>query len=266
MIGFSIKDMQRAEQDIKQNIGHLDIVQIFGSDVGSDRTITEMKHLLKKYNLKSVIHAQYTINIAREWTYYSYWIQTLINTINNAYKLGSIGIVLHLGLQLLLDKSVALNNSYSCLLYVLEKTKNTDIKIFIETSTGQGSEMCYNLEELSSFINKLLKVSDRIRICIDTCHIFAAGYDLNNKTELINYLNKFEQLIGIKYVALIHMNNAFYPLGSKKDRHQNLTNNSYINLDSLLYINSFFKKLNVPRILETPYSPDSLNKELELIK
>jgi deoxyribonuclease-4 len=228
----------------------------------------DFKKITKKYNIQPIVHASYTINIAQNWDEYSWWTNQLILEINIAHKIDAKIIVLHLGKSLDIDITVALNNMYSFLLYIANKTKDIPIKILLETSSGQGSEMCIKLEDLSHFINKLLHhknklISDKFGICIDTCHIFSAGYDINNKQTVSTYIKKFDKLIGIKNIKLFHINNSKTKLGSNVDRHDNLEHGT-IQIDGLKEIIKFGHKLNIPLILETP--DEYINDDLYFIK
>ncbi len=228
----------------------------------------DLRNITKKYNIQNIIHASYTINIAQNWDEYSWWINQLLLEINIANKINAKFIVLHLGKSLDIDTTVALNNMYSSLLYIANKTKDIPIKILLETSSGQGSEMCIKLEELSHFINKLLNhknksISDKFGICIDTCHIFSAGYDINTKQSVSNYLKKFDELIGIKNIKLFHLNNSKTKLGSNIDRHDNLEQGT-IQIEGLKELIKFAHKLEIPLILETP--DKNIKDDLYLLK
>lgn len=219
---------------------------------------------LNNYNMKLVIHASYTINIAQEWTEHSWWLKQLYLEMELAEYLGAFGIVIHLGKQLKLSNEQGLNNMFTSLLYIHNKTKKFNLKILLETSTGQGSEMCYNLEDFAYFFNKFLKINkDKFRVCLDTCHIFQAGYDISTKKNINKYLKDFERLIGIKYIALIHLNDSKNKVGSKLDRHDNL-GDGFIGKESIKYISKIFFNINVPIILETPGN-NKLEKELKLL-
>ena len=248
---------------------NLKCIQLF---VNIDRKYKSMyedfKNLTKKNNIQLIVHASYTINIAQTWDEYSWWINQLILEIDIAHEIGARFIVLHLGKSLDIDLTVALNNMYSSLLYVGTKIKNIDIKILLETSSGQGSEMCIKLEDLAKFINKLLlhknkNISEKFGICIDTCHIFSAGYDINTKQTVSEYIKKFDELIGIKNIKLFHLNNSKTKLGSNIDRHDNLEHGT-IMLDGLKEIIKFAFKLDIPLILETP--DEHINDDLYLLK
>lgn len=212
---------------------------------------------LKKNNINVIVHASYTINIAQKWDEYSWWINQLILEINLANKIGAKFIVLHLGKSLDLDINVALNNMYSSLLYISNKlTDDINVKILLETSSGQGSEMCIKLEDLSRFINKLLnhknkKISERFGICVDTCHIYSAGYDISSKKNVVKYIKDFDKYIGLKNLKVLHLNNSKTELNSNKDRHDNI-NYGHINIEGLREFVKLCFKLDIPIILETP--------------
>lgn len=245
------------------------IVQIFIDPfkVSKKSEYKEFKKYLIKNKIKLVVHASYTINLSRDWDQYSPSIHQFISEIIAAYKLGAEYIVVHMGKQLELEKEEAYNNMYTSLLYVHDQTKNYDLKILLETSTGQGSEICHKIEELAYFFKKLSRnknkqISERFGICVDTCHIFAAGYDLVTKSSMYMYLEAFEELIGLKHIKLIHLNDSKKELGSNVDRHENI-GKGYIGSKGLLEIVKYFKTLKVPIILETPVI--NLISDLKLI-
>ena len=263
-IDSNIKNIQDELKMINEYNSNL--VQFFVHNNLNTKDYEKIKNDSEKYKIKLVIHASYTINIARDWSEHSWWLKQLYLEIELAEYLGAFGIVIHLGKQLKLSTEEGLNNMYTSLLYIYNKTKDFNIKIFLETSTGQGSEMCYKLEDFAYFFNKFIKINtntkDKFRICLDTCHIFQAGYDISNKKNINKYMNDFERLIGIKYIGLVHLNDSKNELGSKLDRHESL-GDGYIGLDAIKYISKFFFNINVPIILET--QQDKIKEELKLL-
>ena len=247
------------EVDRINNIG-ANLVQLFVDPLFKDQTVySNLKKKLKNMNMFSVVHASYTINLANNWDEYSFWITQFISEIVLADKVGSFGIVIHMGKRLDLPKEIAYNNMYSSLLHIHNKTKkNSNVKIFLETPCGQGSEICYKIEDFAYFfkkfsLNRNKDVQDRFRLCIDTAHIWAAGYNISTIPTINIYLDSFEELIGIKYIGLIHLNDSKRELGSNVDRHENI-GKGYIGENGLKYFSEFFKKYNVPIVLETPYN------------
>lgn len=251
LIGTHVKsDINKLFDEINTTNGN--IVQFFVNTRLHKYEYKVIKQILDEKKIQCVIHASYTINIAQNWNEYSSWIKQLIAEIDIAEYLGAFGIVIHLGKQLKLPYEIAMNNMYSSMIYIFNKTKHLNIKILFETSTGQGSEMCFKIEDFGKFFGKLLKIShNKFRICIDTCHIFQAGYDITTKNNIKNFINKINKHIGLKYIALIHLNDSKNTIGSKLDRHEDI-GKGYIGTQNLLFITDFFIKLNVPIILETP--------------
>jgi len=249
------------------------IIQIFltmpgnsKTELKTDKELNDYKQFLMDNNMKVVVHSSYMHNIARQWDEYSWWIKNIEIEIKYCHIINAIGLVLHFGKQLDLSIEEAYNNMYTSLLYIHNKTLQYNVLILLETSTGQGSETCYRLEELAKFFrkfsqNKLIK--DRFRLCVDTCHIFSGGYDIRKKKDIKLYLEAFEELIGLRYIALIHLNDSKVGIGEQKDRHDNI-GRGYIGLEGLKYIFNYFKKLNIPIILETP--DNGYKTEIKLLK
>lgn len=200
-------------------------------------------------SISIVLHASYNINLSSNWDENSWWIVNIINEINYASEIGAYCIVVHFGKKKELSLATAYNNMYSALLYVCNKTKDTNVKIALETTSGQGSEMCSKIEDLAYFYKKFN--NPRIKICIDTCHIFQAGYDIRNKQSIKLYMDTFNELIGINNIILVHLNDSKLDIGCLKDRHANI-GKGYIGLSGILEIARFCVKKNIPMILETP--------------
>ncbi len=198
-------------------------------------------------NVKYVVHGSFTINIANEFSDNSPHVIQLINEITYASSINAFGYVLHLGKQKKSDTNVAINNMYLCLLYVYQKVKNHNIKILIETSSGQGSELCFKLNDYCDFFNKLLVIDKNMfRLCIDTCHIYQAGYDVTTE-----YFKELHRKVGLEYVSLIHLNDSKYEIGEHKDRHENIGHGK-IGRKKIIDVCKLFVKNNIPVILETP--------------
>lgn len=233
------------------------LVQLFVYPNIKDKTVYQIfkKNLIER-NMHCVVHASYTINLAKDWTEYSVWIRQFIDEIEMASFINADAIVIHCGKQLDLTKEQAYNNMYTSLLYIHNQTKKFNIKILIETSSGQGSELLSKIEDLAYFFKKFslhrnIDIQNRFRICLDTCHVFQSGYDIRTKKMIYDYLNTFETLIGLKYISLVHLNDSKKDIGYNVDRHENL-GKGYIGKIGLKIISSFFKKYSVPVILETP--------------
>lgn len=242
------------------------LVQIFLTKSG-DQSQNNFKKYLKDHDMLLIVHSSYTHNLAQDWDPYSWWIKNLELEVRYAHELGAYAIVIHLGKRL--DKTVqeAYNNMFSSLIYIHNKTKNDcgKLKLLLETSTGQGTEMCYKLEDLAYFYKKFSREKEfkqRIQLCVDTCHIFSAGYCLKSENEVKMFIETFEELIGIRHIALIHLNDCKVECGCQKDRHEEI-GKGYIGIIGLKAFFEYFRKLKVPIVLETP--GDSFKKEINML-
>ena len=145
---------------------------------------------------------------------------------------------------------------------VLDKD-DSNVMILLETMAGKGSEVGKTFDEIKSIIDGV-DYNNRLGVCIDTCHLNDAGYDLNNFDEV---LEKFDKLIGIDKIKCIHINDSKNPLGSHKDRHENIDKGT-IGLNTLMKVIDCDKLKDVPKILETPYIDGHApyKEEIELIR
>ncbi len=132
----------------------------------------------------------------------------------------------------------------------------------IENTAGQGSNLGYKLEHLSYLIQNSID-KQRVGVCIDTCHIFAAGYDLRTKEAYEKTMQKFDTIIGFEYLSGMHLNDSKQDLGSRVDRHHCLGEGK-IGLDAFRFIMNDSRIDDIPMILET--IDDTIwDKEIELL-
>jgi deoxyribonuclease-4 len=233
----------------------------------------EARNLLYENNidLKNIIvHAPYIINLANneDETKYNFAINFLKDEIKRVYALGVEKLVLHPGSFVNLDLDVGINNIINALNEVI--TPNQAVKICLETMAGKGTETCFKLEHIKRIIDGV-KYPDKLMVCLDTCHLNDAGYDMK---DFDKFLEEFDNIIGIDKIGCVHVNDSKNLVGSHKDRHENIGYGT-IGFDSLIKI-IYNKKLDdVPKILETPYiSKESGNDrsyppykfEIEMIK
>ena len=202
----------------------------------------EYMHLMPKENI--LVHAPYIINPS-SIEKHQFAIDFLIKEIEIMNYLGLKQIVLHPGASTKFSREKSIETLVSSLKAILSKTK--DVEILLETMSGKGTEIGYKFEELVEIIEKV--ESKRLRVCIDTCHMWDAGYDVNNVSQLIEQMKKTRLL---RYVSAIHINDSKNPMGSRKDRHANL-NTGYINTDALKELISLDYFDDMIKVLETPY-------------
>ena len=140
-------------------------------------------------------------------------------------------------------------------------TGNESTMILLETMSGKGTEIGSRFEELKSIIDKV-KYQELIGICLDTCHVYSAGYDIVN--DLDGVLEEFDKIIGIDKLKAIHLNDSMTEFNSKKDRHATIGEGT-IGLEAIKNIVKHKQLKNIPFLLETPNELDGHQKEIEIL-
>lgn len=143
----------------------------------------------------------------------------------------------------------------------LQNTKN--VTLVIENTAGQGSNIGYSFEHLANIISKIEDKS-RIGVCLDTCHLFASGYDLRTKEAYKNTFHKFDKIVGFNYLRGVHINDSKGNLNSRIDRHHSLGKGN-IGFDPFIWIMQDNRFDNIPIILETIDS-NIWSKEISWLK
>ena len=214
----------------------------------NDAYTYEAYKLMKENNiaLENVIcHAPYIINLCNDKNF-DFSVSFLKKEVMRCEALGITKLVLHPGSSLNMNIDHALYNIIKGLNIVLDDNHN--VTICLETMAGKGTEVGKTFEELKFIIDNI-KNKKRIGVCLDTCHINDAGYDLNNFDKV---LDTFDKVIGLNYLKCIHINDSKNDIGTNKDRHANIGYGTigWNNLLNIIYHN---KLENIPKILETPY-------------
>ncbi len=141
---------------------------------------------------------------------------------------------------------------------------DSDLKLLIEATAGQGSTVGHSFEQLGYIIEQT-KNELPIGVCIDTCHLFAAGYDLSTKEAWEATLNKFDKSVGLDFLYAIHVNDSKYGLGSRKDRHAPLGEGE-IGIEGFKAMMRHPKLKHLPKYLETPGGMDAWKDEILLLR
>ena len=210
------------------------------------------KNNIDKNNV--IVHAPYIINLAnKEKEEFS--VQFLKQEIKRVEELGFNKLVLHPGSHVGVGTSEGINQIIKSLNKVI--TQDQKVVILIETMAGKGSECGKTFEEIKKIIDNV-NFPDKIGVCLDTCHIHDAGYDVSKFDDI---LTEFDKIIGLNKLQCIHINDSKNEINTHKDRHENIGFGK-IGFDNLLKIINHEKLKNVPKILETPYiGLDDTSKE-----
>lgn len=238
-------------------------IQIFTSSNRSWRTkeftqeeITKFLKAKEETGISDVItHSNYLINLATEKN--DVLEKSIISIENELIRCNNLKIkylVMHPGAGVK-NEEKALEQVISSLIKILDNSKSQTY-ILLENTAGQGTSIGYSFEQLA-FLLEPLKSYNKIGICFDTCHAWAAGYDFSNKLNYEQMWDKFDKLIGLKYLHAIHINDSAKPKGSYVDRHQNIGQGTIpMQAFKLLMNDTRFK--SIPKILETPEITEEL--------
>ncbi len=235
------------------------------SDINTNLT-NNAYAMLKEHNIDLndvIVHAPYIINLSNnnDERMRKFSIDFFSEEIRRCEKLGITKLVIHPGSHVGIGEEIGLNNTIDGINSVLNE--NSKVNICIETMSGKGTEIGYKIDHIKYIIDNI-KYKDKVMICLDTCHLNDAGYDVKN-FDLI--LDEIDSKIGINKIACIHINDSKNNISDKKDRHANIGFGT-IGFDSLLNI-IYNKRLdNIPMILETPYVDDypPYKFEIEMIR
>ena len=196
---------------------------------------------------KVVVHAPYIINLAndKDPEKFMFSVRFLQEELERCELLGIQSLVLHPGSHVGLGVDTAISNIAKGLNMILG---THPVTVLLETMAGKGTEVGSSLEELKKIID-LVNDKEHIGVCLDTCHLNDAGYDMSRFDD---FLEDFDRIIGIDKIGCVHVNDSKNVLGAHKDRHENIGFGT-IGFDNLLSIIYNEKLENIPKILETPY-------------
>jgi deoxyribonuclease-4 len=225
--------------------------------------IEEGRALLKEHGFdenKIVVHAPYIINIANQLNQGNYDMakSVLLNEVKRTAGFGCKLLVLHPGSHVNTGVENGVDSIVKALDWVLSQD-GTDVKIALETMAGKGSEMGTSFEQMQEIISKC-KYPERLGICLDTCHINDNNYKVS---EFDKILDNVENTIGLDKLLVIHVNDSKNPIGSHKDRHENLGYGE-IGFEALNAVVHNPRVSEVPKILETPYVEDKPPYKIEI--
>ena len=211
-----------------------------------------------------IVHAPYIINPANKTKegLFELSINTIISELQRTQAFGAKILVLHPGAHVGQGAPDAIKNIIEALDIVLEQD-GTDVRIALETMAGKGSEVGTDFSQIAQIINSS-KHPERLGVCLDTCHINDAGYNVH---DVDGILEEFDKIIGLNRLLVLHINDSKNPIGAHKDRHENLGYGE-IGFDTLTKYVHHPKLNGIPKILETPYFNEKppYKQEVQMLK
>lgn len=228
----------------------------------SEKEIEEFQRIRKEYHFGPILaHAPYTLNLASatEKTY-EFACMVIREDIARMDALGIENLVFHPGSHTGIGTEAGIQNIINGLNQAI--TGDENITVLLETMSGKGSEIGVTFEELKA-IRDGLRHPERVGICLDTCHVFAAGYDIVNHLEEV--IDEFDRVLGLENLKAIHLNDSMMPFHSRKDRHATIGDGE-IGLEAILNVMRHPKLQGIPFYLETPLEEDGHKEEIQMLK
>ena len=224
----------------------------------------ECNRLLKENHFGSLVaHAPYTLNpCAAKNDLREYAIQTMIEDLHRIAPIsGKNYYNFHPGSHVSQGTEKGIELTADFLDQVLPESGPTTV--LIETMSGKGSEIGRTFEEVAQIIDKVNADTTNLGVCLDTCHIWDGGYDI--ATRLDNVIDEFDQIIGLKRLHAIHLNDSLNPLGAHKDRHAQI-DKGHIGFPALLRVVQHPALKDLPFILETPNELPGYAAEIKMFR
>ena len=246
-----------------------DTMQIFSRNPrGSNYKKTSGKEqeafwrVMREHHLGPVLaHAPYTMNLASaQDKVYEFACTVIREDIRRMDELGIEMIVFHPGSHVGIGEEEGIRNIIEGLDQAI--TGEERIQILLETMSGKGTEIGYRFEQLRR-IRDGLKHPERVGICLDTCHVFAAGYDIVG--DLDGVLREFDRVLGLPLLKAIHLNDSAMPYASRKDRHA-VIGEGQIGLEALLAVMRHPELKDLPFYLETPLDDAGHKEEIQRLR
>ncbi len=209
-------------------------------------------------------HTSYLINIAspdKALNEKSY--RSLKEEMERCELLKIPNLVMHPGSHVGSGEEKGLNTVAENINRLFDELKDNHVTLLLETTAGQGTNLGYTFEQLAYIIDKV-EDKQHIGVCLDTCHIFAAGYPLVEPQEYQKTIKMFDDIIGLKRLKIIHMNDSMKEFGSRRDRHEHI-GKGFIGLKGFRNVVNDKRLKKIPMILETPKGED-LAEDIENLK
>ena len=218
----------------------------------SELNIEPFKEICKNNNIpleNVIVHCAYILNLAQpDAEKRQYAIDFVVKELRGTHAIGAKYLVVHPGAHMKQGTMEGCKRIADSLKIILGQTEDIDTVICLETMAGKGTECCSTFEQMKYILDEVN--SPRLKVCLDTCHIFDGGYDIVNNYDEV--FNEFDKIVGINNLKVIHVNDSKNICGSHKDRHENIGFGN-IGFDALNKVVHDPKFDDCVKILETPY-------------
>ena len=231
--------------------------------------IAEFRKHAERLGFRRIVsHASYLINLAAiDDGLWRKSIDAFVDEMRRCDQLGIESLVIHPGAHCGSGEECGIGRVSEALNLILEKEKEGKVTVCLETTAGQGSCLGCRFEQLAEMRRKVAR-QERVGICVDSCHILAAGYDITTAAGTREVIEELDRVVGLQHVKAWHLNDSKKPLGSRVDRHEHI-GRGCVGVEAFGVICRDERFTGVPKILETPKDPapdgrdwDEVNLEL----
>ena len=213
---------------------------------------------------RAVSHASYLINLcATDRAVLAKSKKAFVDEIERCAALGIPFLCVHPGSHVGAGEEAGLAGIAESVRAVLRETRGRRVRILLENTAGQGTNLGYRLEHLQVLIRSI--GSRRVGVCIDTCHLLAAGYDFRTKAAYEKTFGEIDRLVGLQRVGAFHLNDSKNPLGSRRDRHEHIGQGE-IGLAAFRLLVNDRRFADTPGLLETPGGPEGYAENLRNLR
>ena len=230
----------------------------------ADTDVEKFQNALKELGISHPIsHDSYLINLASpDDELWKKSIDAFVVELQRAELLGIPYVVAHPGAFTSSSEEKGLKRIAKALNEIHKQTKGCKAQCLLETTAGQGSNLGWQFEHLATIIDKV-RNPDRLGVCFDTCHVFAAGYPMDTEKSYKSTMRKLNQTVGVKLVKAFHLNDSVKPLGSRVDRHAAIGRGE-MGLEPFRFLLNDRRFRKVPMYLETPKGTEK-GKDLDVV-
>ncbi|MCG8606138.1 deoxyribonuclease IV [bacterium] len=250
-----------------------DVVQIFTKNQVqwrvpdlTDEEISRFKSEQERTGVEVVcVHASYLINLGgfdRKKLYLSR--SNFVVEMQRAEALRIPYLIVHPGSHVGEGEQAGLDRISESLNYVLDKCPDFKLKILLESTAGQGDNLGYTFEQLAKMRSKV-EAEEHVGVCIDTCHVFAAGYELRTKAGYERTMAELDEIVGLEQVGVFHVNDSKKELGSRVDRHDHIGDGE-IGLRAFEHLVNDLRFQDVSMIIETPGGAEKHAENLKTLR
>lgn len=222
----------------------------------ADGEAEQFRSTLEETGLRfPIVHDSYLINLASpDDALWRKSIAVFVDEIARAEKIGADYLVMHPGAHLGAGEEVGIDRVARALDEVHSRCPDVHVQVLIETTAGQGTTLGHRFEQLAAILQRV-KSSERLGVCVDTCHLFAAGYPLSPRKEYLKTMRLFDQLIDVERIRAFHLNDSAKALGSRVDRHAHI-GRGQIGVEPFQLILNDRRFRRLPMLIETPKGVD----------